>query len=243
MITKAYAKGEFDDFAREYSFWEHTRSPAVYERLLNLVPKDVEKALDLGCGSGSLSVLMANHVQRLIAIDISPSLISMAKEHRLKNSVSNLELLVADAEKLPFREHSFDFVFSYGVLHHTDIDHTLLGIGRLVKPGGKAVIFDYVMSNPRLNAYPVWHIVQALRSAPVYFNRYGVRVMWRIVLFRMSRAWLRHVCGDLFLTKESFESIFRKHFPNCKFKRYSGLMVATWKSPSTVPTKNSNSIS
>ena len=187
-------------------------------------------ALDIGCGSGSLAVLLAGHAESVVGIDISPALIFMARERRRRNTLGNLAFLVADAEKLPFRVPSFDLVVSYGVLHHMDADCVLPKIDRLLKPGGTAVIFDYVASNPRLNASVAWQIARALRSVPKHLESYGIRAAWRILLFRLSPGWLRHVCSDCFPTLEAFEGTFQSHFSSCRFRRYGGLIAAAWQS-------------
>ncbi len=54
------------------------------------------------------------------------------------------EFRVADAEHLDFADHSFDLVYSHGVLHHTpDIETAVREIHRVLKPGGRAIVMLY----------------------------------------------------------------------------------------------------
>jgi ubiquinone/menaquinone biosynthesis C-methylase UbiE len=84
-----------------------------------LVPRVKGTALDIGCGDGSMTEIIAKNAPnaRLVAIDIAYNLTHQGKEGK-DPSVTNIEYIVADASYLPFRDDAFDLVFALGALHH-----------------------------------------------------------------------------------------------------------------------------
>jgi SAM-dependent methyltransferase len=92
----------------------------MLQRLADLVVPHVRgTALDIGCGDGSQTEIIAKNAPnaRLVAIDIAYNLTHQGKEGK-DPSVTNIEYIVADASYLPFRDDAFDLVFALGALHH-----------------------------------------------------------------------------------------------------------------------------
>ena len=82
------------------------------EDLLNLLePKKGEKILDLGCGTGQLTNLIASSGADVSGLDMSPNMINIAKKN-----YPSLNFITADATNFNFDE-TFDSVFSNAVLH------------------------------------------------------------------------------------------------------------------------------
>ena len=78
------------------------------------------RIMDVGTGPGHLPIEIGrlNADLDIVGIDLSPKMIRMAKANARAGSVSNVEFQLADANKLPFGDGSFDFVISTGALHH-----------------------------------------------------------------------------------------------------------------------------
>jgi ubiquinone/menaquinone biosynthesis C-methylase UbiE len=104
--------------------------------------------------SGILELQLADPVNYMVGIDISQTMIAIAKARQAGSNKRNVDFVVADIEKPPFREGTFDFVVSKGLLHNTWIDLTLSSLSRLAKPRGRMVICDFVTLNPRLDKFP-----------------------------------------------------------------------------------------
>jgi ubiquinone/menaquinone biosynthesis C-methylase UbiE len=102
-----------------------------------------KRVLEVGCGAGSDLLRFAKAGARVTGIDLSPRSASLAKTRlRLYNCAGNV--LIADAEKLPFKTDSFDLVYSWGVLHHTpDTQQALKEVCRVTRPGGEICIMLY----------------------------------------------------------------------------------------------------
>ncbi len=112
-----------------------------------------KKVLDAGCGNGNLASQLAKLGAEVYAIDIHDYLPGIAERH---SDTGNLVFSKADIFKLPFAEESFDMVYSFGVLHHTPDPAGAFGrLTRLVKKGGKLLVYVYYSEVSRTNPFRV----------------------------------------------------------------------------------------
>ncbi len=97
-----------------------------------LAPKAGERILDLGCGDGSLTEVLAKSGATVIGVDASADMVEAARAR-------GLDARVVDAHHLPF-DHEFDAVFSNAALHWM-LNHeaVIASIHRALKPGGRFV--------------------------------------------------------------------------------------------------------
>lgn len=95
--------------------------------------------LDLGCGLGRHSLLFAQNGFKVTAVDISDYAVKQVRENSDRLGL-NIRTLVSDMANLPFRENSFDCIFSYLTISHTDTEgfsKILSDIKRILKPDGE----------------------------------------------------------------------------------------------------------
>jgi ubiquinone/menaquinone biosynthesis C-methylase UbiE len=113
----------------------------AYEEAANL---DV---LDVGCGQGIDVARYAIAGARARGLDLTPRHVELAREH-LAALRLDAEIVLGDAEALPFSDASFDRVSSNGVLHHTpNMPVALAEIRRVLRPGGETRIVVYNRSS------------------------------------------------------------------------------------------------
>ncbi len=121
----------------------------VVEFLGNLEGKRV---LEFGCGTGSMSVMLAKSGAKITTFDLSSASIQVAKKRAEVNDVSDrVQLTVSAGERLPFASESFDIIFGKAILHHLNVTMSQFDLYRVLKPGGKGVFIEPMGMNPFLN--------------------------------------------------------------------------------------------
>ncbi|MGH9311547.1 MAG: class I SAM-dependent methyltransferase [Vicinamibacterales bacterium] len=108
------------------------------------------RVVDFGCGSGANSVHIALRGAALTGLDISESLIRLARQRLDANGVEDTaRFVVGSAHDLPFETGSVDVVFGIAILHHLDLDLVAREVHRILKPRGRA-IFQEPVRNSRV---------------------------------------------------------------------------------------------
>jgi ubiquinone/menaquinone biosynthesis C-methylase UbiE len=108
-----------------------------------------EQALDVGAGTGLLTLPLAAQVSHLWAIDISPAMCSLLEARAQEAGVENIEVKVCSADELPLEDACVELVVSNYCLHHLDDPgkaRALAEIYRVLKPGGRLVFADMMFS-------------------------------------------------------------------------------------------------
>ena len=108
------------------------------------------RVLDYGCGHGMASVVLARCAAAVTAFDLSPGYLAEARARARANGV-RIDLVCADAERLPFADDSFDRVWGNAVLHHLDLDRAARELRRVLRSGGRAVFCEPWVGNALLN--------------------------------------------------------------------------------------------
>jgi glycosyltransferase involved in cell wall biosynthesis/SAM-dependent methyltransferase len=105
---------------------EHRTSPAAPETVLVVC-----------CGSGMEAEMVARTGRRVVALDLSPEAVARARERAARFDF-RLDLVVGDAEHLPFADSSFDFVFVHDGLHH--LSDPYRGVREMFRVARRAVV-------------------------------------------------------------------------------------------------------
>jgi ubiquinone/menaquinone biosynthesis C-methylase UbiE len=137
-LTQQQRQAIFDDYFRIFPW--------------HLLPAGGGVGLDVGCGTGRWSVLLAPRVQHLHLLDPSVEALKVAKENlRGMNNVSYHPQSVA---AIPLPPKSLDFAFSLGVLHHVpDTEAAIAAIADKLKPNAPFLVYLYYALDNR----PVWY--------------------------------------------------------------------------------------
>lgn len=129
--------------------------------------------LDVGCGDGALALTFRrNGAAQVFGCDVDPRMISLAAA--AARHKATIDYLLAGAEHLPFREHSFDIVSIITVLAFVpEPELALREIARVLKPGGRLVIGD-------LGKWSLWAASRRIRGW------FGFAPIWNEAKFRTA---------------------------------------------------------
>jgi ubiquinone/menaquinone biosynthesis C-methylase UbiE len=112
---------------------------AVPDDEIHRLPYD--RALELGCGTGFflLNLIQSGVARRGSVTDLSPGMVKVATRNGQSLGL-DIDGRVADAERIPYDDDTFDLVVGHAVLHHIpDVEQSLREVLRVLKPGGRFV--------------------------------------------------------------------------------------------------------
>ncbi len=121
-----------------------------------------EQALDVGCGTGTLALLAGKHVGRagrVVGVDPSAEQIAHARAKAARNHAP-VTFEIGVIERLAFPDQTFDVVFSTLMIHHLPAPlkrQGLAEIARVLKPGGRLVIADFIRKQERTGRAAHFH--------------------------------------------------------------------------------------
>lgn len=211
----------FDAFASEYDFAATLQTNNDFFTKNLSVNKGT--ALDIGCGSGILAFELAQHYDRVVAVDISPKMLTIARH---KRSASNIEYIEMDAGHLSF-ETKFDLIVSAATFHHLqNLPAALQAIKKLLNPHGKVVFVDNIseVETPTVISY----LLGAGKDFIPDCYQYGFRNASRLFKFRISPSWLKHLSSDKYFTEGRFKKVYGRCFPGAYFVKLGCFMGIIW---------------
>jgi SAM-dependent methyltransferase len=131
---------DFDRLAGfpEGSGWDHNSH--YHPFLLRQLPECLDEALEVGCGTGTFARLLAERSEVVVAVDLSPRMVEVARTR--SKGHPNVEYVVADAASWEFSSERFDCVASIMTLHHLALGPMLVKMRDALKPGGTLLLLD-----------------------------------------------------------------------------------------------------
>jgi ubiquinone/menaquinone biosynthesis C-methylase UbiE len=135
-----------------------TKRERILEELKRVPLRPGMDVLDVGCGTGAVTRILAERVSpgRVVGLDLSEERLSVAKEIAEEKGVSNVEYLRADVRALDSQEKRFDLVFSRCLFQYlpgnAGVD-TLAVMRRLARAGGRVAVAD--IDGNHLYRYPL----------------------------------------------------------------------------------------
>ena len=151
-IAKEVQHGRFlaQHGAGEIWNWESPAGKVRWARRVKMLSSHLKPGmtvLELGCGTGYFTRELARSGADVVAIDVSPELLKIA---RANTSAPNVQYQIQNAYELSYSEGVFDSVVGSSVLHHLEIKDALRDIYRVLKPGGTIYFTEPNMLNPQI---------------------------------------------------------------------------------------------
>ncbi|HZT14438.1 MAG TPA: methyltransferase domain-containing protein [Gaiellaceae bacterium] len=137
--------------ADRFAALQAERAESLARRLEELLPlSGDERALDVGAGTGAFAYALAPRVREMVAVDADEAMAERART----SAPPNVEVVVADAERLPFEPFSFDLAVTARTLHHTRRPELVVAeLARVTRPGGTILVVDQLAPVDPLAAF------------------------------------------------------------------------------------------
>jgi 2-polyprenyl-3-methyl-5-hydroxy-6-metoxy-1,4-benzoquinol methylase len=169
-----------------------------FDRIIPLDELAGKDVLEIGCGMGLHTEIMARAGAHVTAVDLSPTSVE-ATQRRLRLKGLEARVMEADAERLPFDDRTFDFVWSWGVIHHSSrTGRVVRNIARVLRPEGECRVMVY-------NRQSTWAFSILFRD---YFMKgQFLKKSFEETLYQSSDGFTAR-----FYVREQFEDLFRAFF-------------------------------
>lgn len=190
--------------------WNHNSH--YHEYLLSHIPGQCRNALEIGCGTGEFSRMLAGLAEKVLAIDLSAEMIRLARE-RSKN-YPNIEFAAGDAMTYRLPDNRFDCIATLTTMHHLPLENILEKVKKALKPGGVFICLD---------------LYQRSNSVDLLFDAvaYPAGLMLRLIKTgkpkpsgEMLEAYAEHGKTDIYPTLSQIKRICARLLPGAQVKRH-----------------------
>jgi 2-polyprenyl-3-methyl-5-hydroxy-6-metoxy-1,4-benzoquinol methylase len=146
QVRRFYLAAPFPGYAPEesYSGLRARASRSAFARSLDAAIPGDGTVLEMGCGTGQLSLFLASADRVVVGADLSRASLELARGAAERFGVAGARFVETDVRAPGLRREAFDVVICNGVLHHTpDPRASFAALSRLVRPGGVIVVGVY----------------------------------------------------------------------------------------------------
>lgn len=137
--------GKFGDMVKDYERARRTYSPDVFKYLKKEIDIANPKILDLGCGTG-ISTRQLVGYGTVVGCDPDPIMLKAARAHKTSKKI---KYVVGKADRLAFKDESFDIVTAFAAFHWFNDKKSMNEIRRVLKPGG----FIFIVNRTGLRSW------------------------------------------------------------------------------------------
>jgi ubiquinone/menaquinone biosynthesis C-methylase UbiE len=211
LRTVQRVRADFDRLARLHDdAWDHNLHHHGF--LLDRVPRPCREALEIGCGTGALARALAARAEHVLALDLSPEMIRVARAREPR--CANIEYQLADVSTWPFPSERFDCVASIATLHHFDARALLARMRDALRPGGMLLVLDLVSDE---NLLDLARSALAVAANPLLRLAHSGRLRDPK---HVREAWAEHGRGEVYLPLSEVREICRELLPGAQVRRH-----------------------
>lgn len=224
MENKAqYFNSEWDEVADIYvQEEEFTRFRDKF--ILSKSPELRATALDVGCGTGGLSLKLAKKFKRVIGIDISSAVLKAATGKQISK---NITFVNADFRGGIFKEKSFDFICAAYLFHHYSPEEIKTGVqefSKLLKNGGALLIIDicrperenFLQKICGLALFILYYLIQFIRMQGIIK---GPGTFFSFIKLFRNKRWQEHESKVKKLAYKEYCAIVSTCLENCRIQK------------------------
>jgi 2-polyprenyl-3-methyl-5-hydroxy-6-metoxy-1,4-benzoquinol methylase len=162
--------------------------------LLLFIPAPCYRALEIGCGTGTFTRLLAKQANHVTATDLSSEMIRVARD--CSTGYPNIDYSVGDVLEMDLPVSHFDCIVMIATLHHLPTESVLEKLKQALTPEGVLILHDLLTPTGVINRvadlvrFPVSMTMRCLRTGRVRARR------------EVRRAWAEHGKEERYLTKQ-----------------------------------------
>ena len=190
--------------------WNHN---AHYHRyLMGHVPERCRHVLEIGCGAGRFSRLLAGRAERVLAVDLSQQMIRLARER--SKLYPNIDFVAGDVMDCRLPDNQFDCAATLTTLHHLPIESILRKVRKALRPGGTFVCLDLYQRSSFSDllfdsvAYPASLFLRLMKTGEPKPSR------------EVSEAYAEHGKTDTYPTLPQIEQVCADILPGALVSRH-----------------------
>lgn len=198
-------RSDFDRIARAEEALGPREGPYV-RWLAGHLPARIGDALEIGCGTGEMTRLLAARAAHVLALDLSPEMVRVARARSA--GFANIDYRVADVSGWEYPRDGFDCVASAGTLHHLPFDETVEAMRDALRLGGWLLVLD-VLTRPGLRHLP-------RNAAAALVSRLGRGGGSR----RLRAAYRDHGRGEAYLRPDELAARFQPLLPGARIREH-----------------------
>ena len=214
--------------------------PEEVQRILGDVELSKATVLDIGCGSGGITVSLFNDygAQKVIGIDVEPDVCEVAAERVKKLGLQeDIEIVKVKPGNFPYDDASFDVVFSKdSIVHIENKEQLAKEIFRVLKPGGHFVGSDWLRSNdddpsPEMLHYLKLEDLGFEMASPNRYTHALTEAGFQDVFLSNRNRWYTEKARQEVL---KLSKLMRQEFEDISSKKFMDLTIETWNAMITV---------
>jgi SAM-dependent methyltransferase len=195
--------------------------------LLFHLPARGDRAVDLGCGAGGLTALLADRYAEVLAVDLSGPMVELARRRRPAPNVRYEQRDLRDVA--PDTDGRFDLVLCAYALHHVEMDSTLHRIRSLVRPGGQVLVVDMVDDRPVLPRRELRREAVRTFGADLRHRRRPLREAVELLRLQLDPDWLDHRAADRLRSAADWDAHCRAVLPGATITPLHRARALDWR--------------
>lgn len=190
--------------------WNH--NSCYHDFLLAHVPARCAQALDIGCGTGAFTRLLAERADHVLGLDLSPQMIRLARER--SQQYPNADFQVTDVATWAFPQAHFDCIASIATFHHLPLEEVLIKARDALKVGGTLLILDLYEQKGLVDSF-----VSAL-AVPAHFALRLIKTGRLRQSPEAREAWAEHGLHETYLPLSRIRQICARVMPGARVRRH-----------------------
>lgn len=211
-VSTHQVREDFDRIARLTERMGGDGGYTYHQYLLRCLPLQCENALEIGCGMGAFTRLLAKRARQVTALDLSPQMLRLAQERSV--NLTNINYVLGDFLNLSFPAEQYDCIVSISTLHHLPLAQTLEKMKSLLKPDGVLIIQDLVADDGLID------MCMSVIALPVNVSLRFLKTGRVLPPKELRAAWNEHGKGERYLTIDEVKEARRCHLPGASVRRH-----------------------